>query len=61
MSPHRIAVIGLVDEENLEYPKIHERFAKLIDNGESQLDAWPMVVVADAYLTGRTLADNIVI
>ena len=47
----------LVDEENLEYPRIYDRFAELIEAGESQLDEWPLVVVADAYLIGRIVAD----
>ena len=51
----------LVDAENVEYPRIYDRFAELIDRGESQLDEWPLVVVADAYLVGRTLADDTVI
>jgi len=51
----------LVDEENLEYPRIYDRFAELIASGESQLDEWPLVVVADAYLIGRTLPDDTVI
>jgi D-galactose 1-dehydrogenase len=51
----------LVDEENLEYRRIYDRFAELIASGESQLDEAPLVVVADAYLIGRTVADDTVI
>jgi D-galactose 1-dehydrogenase len=51
----------LVDGENVEYPRIYERFAELIDSGESQLDDQPLVVVADAYLIGRTVSDATVI
>jgi D-galactose 1-dehydrogenase len=56
-SGRRLEVDGtvLVDEENIEYPRIYDRFAELIDSGESQLDEWPLVVVADAYLVGRTV------
>jgi D-galactose 1-dehydrogenase/L-arabinose 1- dehydrogenase len=40
-SGRRLEVDGtvLVDEENLEYPRIYDRFAELIGRGESQLDA----------------------
>jgi D-galactose 1-dehydrogenase len=48
----------LVDEGNVEYPRIYDRFAELIDSGECQLDEWPLVVVADAYLIGRTLSTD---
>jgi hypothetical protein len=41
-SGRRLEVDGtvLVDEENLEYPRIYDRFAELIGRGESQLDEW---------------------
>jgi D-galactose 1-dehydrogenase len=56
-SGRRLEIDGtvLVDEANLEYPHIYDRFAELIAGGKSQLDEWPLVVVADAYLIGRTL------
>jgi len=51
----------LIDEENLEYRRIYDRFAELIASGESQLDEAPLAVVADAWLVGRTVADDTVI
>jgi len=62
-SGRRLEVDGsvLIDDENLEYPRIYDRFAELIASGESQLDEEPLVVVADAYLVGRTLPDDTVI
>jgi hypothetical protein len=62
-SGQRLEVDGslLVDEKNLEYPRIYERFAAMIDKGESDLDEAPLVVVADACLLGRTVADETVI
>lgn len=57
-SGRRLEIDGtvLVDEANVEYPHIYDRFAELIAAGESQLDEAPLVVVADAYLVGRTIA-----
>ena len=62
-SGRRLEVDGtvLVDEENVEYPHIYDRFAELIASGGSQLDEAPLVVVADAYLVGRTVPDDTVI
>jgi hypothetical protein len=59
-SGRRLEVDGtvFVDEENLEYPRIYDRFAELIGRGESQLDEWPLVVVADAYLIGHKLSTD---
>jgi D-galactose 1-dehydrogenase len=51
----------LIDEENLEYRRIYDRFAELIASGGSQLDEAPLAVVADAWLVGRTVADDTVI
>jgi D-galactose 1-dehydrogenase len=48
----------LVDEDNIEYPRIYDRFAELIASGGSQLDEAPLVVVADAWLVGRTVPDD---
>jgi D-galactose 1-dehydrogenase len=45
----------LIDEENLEYPRIYDRFAQLIDSGKSDLDERPLTVVADCYLIGNFL------
>jgi predicted dehydrogenase len=61
-SGRRLEVGGtvLVDEENLEYRRIYDRFAELIASGESQLDEEPLMVVADACLIGRTLPDDTV-
>jgi D-galactose 1-dehydrogenase len=43
----------LIDEENFEYPRIYDRFADLIDSGQSDLDERPLAVVADCYLIGN--------
>jgi D-galactose 1-dehydrogenase len=55
---HRLEVDGtvLVDEGNLEYKRLYERFAELVASGESELDDLPLVVVADACLIGRRLS-----
>jgi D-galactose 1-dehydrogenase len=62
-SGHHLEVDGtiLVDAENLEYARIYERFAALIDRGESELDDQPLALVADSYLVGRTLTDGTVV
>jgi D-galactose 1-dehydrogenase len=36
-----------------EYPGIYARFAELIARGESEMDAGPLRIVADALLVGR--------
>jgi D-galactose 1-dehydrogenase len=56
-SGRRLEVDGTVevDEENLEYPRIYDRFARLIDEKRSELDELPLELVADAYLRGRTI------
>ena len=61
-SGRRLELDGTVlcDDRNLEYQRIYDRFAELIASGESQLDEKPLAVVADAYLIGRTLADDTV-
>jgi hypothetical protein len=61
-SGRRLEIDGtvVVDEENVEYPHIYDRFAELIVARESQLDEWPLVVVADAYLIGRMVAGEAV-
>jgi len=55
---HRLEVDGavLVDEGNLEYQRLYDRFAALIASGESDLDDAPMVAVADVSLIGRRLS-----
>jgi D-galactose 1-dehydrogenase len=45
----------LVDEPNLEYQRMYDRFAALIEAGESEVDDAPLVVVADAVMLGRTV------
>jgi D-galactose 1-dehydrogenase len=55
MTGHRLEVDGavLVSEGNLEYDRLYDRFAELIDRGESEFDDSPLVAVADASLIGR--------
>jgi D-galactose 1-dehydrogenase len=36
-----------------EYERIYERFADLLDRGESDMNAAPLQLVADAFLVGR--------
>jgi D-galactose 1-dehydrogenase len=36
-----------------EYERIYERFAELLDRGESDFDPAPLQLVADAFLVGR--------
>ncbi len=38
--------------ENREYPGLYDRFATLIARGESEVDARPLTLVADAFLLG---------
>jgi D-galactose 1-dehydrogenase len=45
----------LVDEPNLEYGRMYDRFAALIDKGESEVDEEPLVLVADMCLLGQRL------
>jgi D-galactose 1-dehydrogenase len=52
------ARLFLEDEERevparQEYPDLYRRFAQLIDGGESDVDAEPLVHVADAFMLGR--------
>ena len=51
---HRLDVDGqvLVDEGNLEYRRLYDRFADLIDRGDSDVDDAPLLVIADACLIG---------
>ena len=36
-----------------EYEGIYRRFARLLDEGRSEMDAAPFQLVADAFLVGR--------
>lgn len=41
-----------------EYERIYERFAELLDRGESDMDYAPLRLVADAFLMGRRVATD---
>lgn len=41
------------DGDYVEYARLYRRFAELIAAGRSEVDASPMRLVADAFLTGR--------
>jgi D-galactose 1-dehydrogenase len=43
----------VIDEPKQEYQKIYARFAVLLDQGRSEVDAAPFRLVADAFLIGR--------
>ena len=45
----------LVADEDAEYAGIYERFAQLIEAGESDVDLSPLVHVADAFMLGRRM------
>ena len=51
------AVLSLPDgdkrSEDREYPALYAHFAELIRSGESEVDARPLALVADAFLIGR--------
>ena len=51
----RLSVDGTIvaDEKPQEYEKIYERFATLLDKGESLVDFAPFQLVADAFMVGR--------
>jgi D-galactose 1-dehydrogenase len=53
----KLAVDGqpVVTQPMAEYEAIYERFAALLDEGESEIDATPFHLVADAFLMGRRL------
>ncbi|MET3665537.1 Gfo/Idh/MocA family oxidoreductase [Caulobacter sp. 1776] len=38
--------------ENREYPGLYDRFATLVERGESEVDVRPLTLVADAFLVG---------
>ena len=40
----------VMETENTEYPAIYQRFHQLITTGQSQMDAQPLALVADAFL-----------
>jgi D-galactose 1-dehydrogenase len=51
----RLSVDGKVsvDQPMTEYERIYDRFAALLDRGESAMDEAPLLLVADAFLVGR--------
>jgi D-galactose 1-dehydrogenase len=51
----KLAVDGQpkVEQPMQEYERIYERFADLLDRGESDMNAAPLQLVADAFLVGR--------
>lgn len=51
----RLSVDGrtVVDAPSAEYPAIYERFARLLDEGRSDVDEAPFRLVADAFMLGR--------
>ena len=51
----KLAVDGkpVVTEPMAEYEAIYARFAEILDKGESDIDAAPLQLVADAFLIGR--------
>ncbi len=55
---HRLSIDGHAQafDADGEYARIYARFAALIDAGASDVDARPLMLVADAMLLGRTTA-----
>ncbi|MDQ8757687.1 Gfo/Idh/MocA family oxidoreductase [Sphingosinicella sp. LHD-64] len=57
---NRLAIDGV--EQRLppqtEYPSVYAEFARLIDEGRSDVDLKPLVLVADAFRKGRHLATD---
>jgi D-galactose 1-dehydrogenase len=53
----KLAVDGQprVEQPMQEYERIYARFAELLDRGESDMDAAPLQLVADAYLIGHRI------
>lgn len=51
----KLAVDGrpVVTQPMAEYEAIYERFAEMLDRGESDIDPAPLHLVADAFLIGR--------
>ncbi|MFT3973150.1 MAG: Gfo/Idh/MocA family oxidoreductase [Amaricoccus sp.] len=51
----RLAIDGVerVAEAEAEYPRLYRRFAELVRARESDVDASPLRIVADAFLIGR--------
>ena len=45
----------VVEEKPTEYEQIYERFRVLLDAGQSDVDAAPLRLVADAFLVGRRI------
>ncbi|HVJ35052.1 MAG TPA: Gfo/Idh/MocA family oxidoreductase [Terriglobia bacterium] len=56
----KLAVDGkpVVTEALAEYEAIYERFADLLDRQESEIDAAPLQLVADAFLVGRRVVTD---
>ena len=44
-----------VDARSAEYPALYARFDALLRAGESDVDAAPLRLVADAFMLGRRL------
>jgi D-galactose 1-dehydrogenase len=51
----KLAIDGkpVVTEKMAEYEAIYDRFAEILDEGRSDIDAAPLQLVADAFLVGR--------
>jgi D-galactose 1-dehydrogenase len=51
----RLSVDGsvIVEQPMTEYERIYDRFATLLDRGESAMDEAPLFLVADAFLVGQ--------
>jgi len=51
---HELTVAGkaLPPAPNREYPRLYERFAQLVDTGQSEVDIMPLMLVADAMMLG---------
>ena len=45
--------VPVVDEARAEYPAIYRRFDELLSAGQSEVDAAPLRLVADAFMIGR--------
>ena len=46
----------IVEERPAEYEAIYARFDELLSHGESDIDAAPLELVADAFMLGRRIA-----
>ena len=45
--------VARVAEPDREYPRLYARFADLVAAGRSEVDATPLMLVADAFMIGR--------